>query len=228
MYGNEFEDLSYMFEGMDTDALAGIIGGVAIFGLLMGVFGIVLYVLKSLGMYTIAKRRGINNPWLAWLPIGNEWIAGSISDQYRYVAKNQTTNRRVIMLILAIAGIVLGGASTSASLSSFAKMMEAAMAENYDAMMAASSSGATGGLIGLLGSGVSIASIVFWYMSMYDLYSSSCPQNNVLFLVLSIIFGFLEPFFIFCNRNKDEGMPMRTNEFISQPPVEPWENVPQE
>ena len=241
MYGNEFEDFSYMLDGMDMELVAGIVAAVG-FGLLFAcVIGIVLYVFKSLGMYTIAKRRGINNPWLAWLPIGCEWIAGSISDQYQYVAKGKVTNHRIIMLVLAIAGIVVGWFESGASLAGFAQMMEAVMAEDMDALMAASGSTAVGGLIGLIGTGVSIASIVFWYISMYSLYSSCCPQNNVLFVVLSIFFGFLEPFFIFCNRNKDEGMPARTAqpEYEAAQPVQqfdyqpnriegdPWDNNPE-
>jgi hypothetical protein len=205
----------------------------------------VFYVLKSLGMYTIAKRRGINNPWLAWLPIGSEWIAGSIADQYQYVAKGKVTNNRIIMLILGIASIVISWFETGASLDSFAGMMDAVMMEDMDAMMAASGAAATSGLIALLGAGVSIAAVVFWYISMYNLYSSCCPENNVLFVVLSIFFGFLEPFFIFCNRNKDDGMPQRVAEPVQpqwqmpQPAPQidyqpnrvegdPWDNVPQE
>jgi hypothetical protein len=219
MYGNEFEDfaelegmLEGMLEGVDVEFLAGIALVVGVIGLIAAVLGLVFYVLKSLGMYTIAKRRGINNPWLAWLPVGNEWIAGSISDQYRYVAKGQVTNRRIIMLALSIAAFVLSGISSSVSMGSFAQMMEGAMMGNEDMIMQASGTGAVTSLISLLNSGVSIATIVFWYMSMYDLYSSTNPGSNVVMLVLSIFFGFLEPFFIFCNRNKDDGMPARTVE----------------
>ena len=46
-------------------------------------FGMVWYVLQSLGLYTIAERRGIRNPWLAWVPVANMWVLGSISDQYQ-------------------------------------------------------------------------------------------------------------------------------------------------
>ena len=53
--------------------------------LLLLVASVTMYVLQSLGAYTVAKRRGIHHPWLAWLPIGNVWIWGSISDQYQYV-----------------------------------------------------------------------------------------------------------------------------------------------
>ncbi len=238
MYGNEFEDLEYMLEGMDMEILGAVIGVVGVVMLVVGILAIVFYVLRSLGMYTIAKRRGITNPWLVWLPIGSDWIAGSIADQYQYVAKGKVTNNRIIMLILAIAGIVISWFETGASLGSLAGMMDAMMMEDMDAMMAASGSAAVGGLIGLLGAGVSIAAVVFWYISMYNLYSSCCPENNVLFLVLSIFFGFLEPFFIFCNRNKDDGMVQCAAEPVQSVPQidyqpnrvegDPWDNVPQE
>ena len=44
------------------------------------VAGLILAVLSALALYTIAKRREIANPWLAWIPLGQAWILGSISD----------------------------------------------------------------------------------------------------------------------------------------------------
>ena len=52
------------------------------------VFTIAMYVLSAWGMYTIANRRGIHRPWLAWIPVANMWILGSISDQYQLSVKN--------------------------------------------------------------------------------------------------------------------------------------------
>ena len=63
------------------------------------------------------------------------------------------------------------------------------------------------GLIPLVG--IAIAVMAIRYVAMYDLYTSCSPQNNVLFLVLSIFFTVTEPFFLFFIRNKDEGMPPR-------------------
>lgn len=59
-----------------------------------------VYVLMSLGLYTIAKRRGIHKPWMAWIPVGNMWILGCIADQYRHVALQQEKNRRRTLLVL--------------------------------------------------------------------------------------------------------------------------------
>lgn len=66
-----------------------------------GMFGIAIadYVLTSLSLYTIAKRRQINNPWMAWLPIANTWIVGSIADDYD--AQNKIPRKwRVVLLTL--------------------------------------------------------------------------------------------------------------------------------
>ena len=64
---NEFE---YMFSDMDLgmDVLAAFVGIALIVGLIALIIGIVSYVLTASGMYAIAKRRGINNAWMAWIP----------------------------------------------------------------------------------------------------------------------------------------------------------------
>lgn len=42
--------------------------------------GVALYVMGSLGTYTVAKHRGLKHAWLAWIPIGNSYIFGALSD----------------------------------------------------------------------------------------------------------------------------------------------------
>ena len=69
---------------------------------------IAMYVLTALGLYTMAKRRGINKAWLAWIPVVNCWLIGCISDQYRYVVKGQVKSKRRSLLILTIIQMILG------------------------------------------------------------------------------------------------------------------------
>ena len=59
------------------------------------------YVLTSLSLYTIAKRRLIGNPWLAWIPIGSVWIMGSIADDYD-AKMNINRKWRVVLLALML------------------------------------------------------------------------------------------------------------------------------
>ena len=56
-----------------------------------------IYVFIAISLYSMASRRGIRHAWLAWVPIGNNWILGSLSDQYRYLVKGKICRKRVIL-----------------------------------------------------------------------------------------------------------------------------------
>jgi len=47
-----------------------------VFVLLFLAIIVVLYVLKSIGLATMAEKRGIENAWLAWIPIADLYIMG--------------------------------------------------------------------------------------------------------------------------------------------------------
>ena len=36
--------------------------------------GIATWVLNAVAVYVIARRRGLNKPWLAWVPVLNVWL----------------------------------------------------------------------------------------------------------------------------------------------------------
>ena len=227
MYSDEFYELEQALEGVDGDIVLMVLGIIGVILLVVGLFALVSYILQSVGLYTLAKRRGIDNPWLAWIPVvGGYWIAGSIADQYRLVTEGSAQYKRMILLGLNVASFVLGFMST------FFNGMFWTMTEGATVSDMFSAYFASGSLIGLVISGISIAIMVFWHCSLYELYSSCNPKNNVLFLVLGIIFGFLVPFLIFACRNRDDGMPARREELRYEYRLnadardyrEPWDN----
>ena len=62
-----------------TDAQGlGLLLAAGIFGLLIVILALVFYVLFSLGLYTMANRRGISNAWLAWIPIAQFYTLGEV------------------------------------------------------------------------------------------------------------------------------------------------------
>lgn len=203
----------YDYPGMDAaESLAGGVAGFAlvfllVFYLLMFAFSILSYVLTSLGMYTIAKRRGIYNAWLSWIPVGSVWIMGSISDQYQYVVKGKVCNRRKVLLGLSIATVlmivpVIFGAILAATGTVGAGAGMAIILLAYLAMVV-----------------LTIILMVFEYIALYDLFASCNPSNAVLYLVLTIFVGVVLPFFVFSCRNKDLGM-------TPQVPVQPVQQIP--
>lgn len=62
---------------------------------------IVNYILTSLSLHTIAKRRLISKPWLAWIPVASVWTVGSIADDYD-ARMNINRKWRVVLLTLTL------------------------------------------------------------------------------------------------------------------------------
>lgn len=190
-------DSPYSYE-FNIEAMEGAAAVILVFYLLLLfallAFTVVAYVLQSLSFYTVAKRRGINNPWLAWIPFGVVWILGSISDQYQYLVKGKVKNRRKILLGIAIAyaalvSVLYIGLIISA-FSGMPAVMLIMMLLFYIAVIA-----------------FLIPSLIFQYMCYFDFYQSCDPDKAVLYFVLSLVISVTAPFFLFVCRKKDLGMP---------------------
>ena len=226
-YGNYYE-YDYGATARDASSFAGaVIGVMMVFYLLFFAFAVACYVLQSLGFYRIAKRRGIHNPWLAWLPIGNMWILGSISDQYQYVAKGKLRNRRKVLLGLNIAMYALAIPVIAGYVT-----MITGMLTGFAAYGVATGAGAALTVLGYLAMLVlGVIHTVFLYIALYDLYSSCEPGSSVLYIIFSILLQVTMPFFVFACRKKDYGMPPRkpqppVEEPAAQPKEQPLEETP--
>lgn len=185
-----------MAKTMETFAVGLVL---TVFGVML-IYALLLYVFQSVSLYTIASRRGIRYPGLAWVPIGSAWILGSISDQYYYANYRLIRNRRKLLLGLAIGQLVCGIASCFLSI----QMQNISGGSIADIYMSTS-------IFAICELGIAalaIVSSVFVFICQYHLYKSCNPNTATVFLVLSILFG-LYPFFFFADRNKDLGMPPR-------------------
>lgn len=175
-------------------------------------FSVVSYVFRSVGLYAIAKRRGIHHSWLAWLPVGNLWLLGSVADQYQYVAKGKIKNRRKVLLGLSVAVALayilcfVGGVAMGI----VTGMRDGSAAPGVGA-------GIVVALLGLVMLVVSVLLTVFRYISYYNLFASCNPNNATAFVVLGIIFPVTLPFFVFVCRKQDAGMPPRKSAVQTQP-----------
>lgn len=198
---------------------------------------ILVYILQALALYTIAKRRGIRKPWLAWIPFGNSWILGSLSDQYRYVTKREIKNKRKSLLGLEIAmSVLVIAVVVAASILLFtvlfgaggmmAGWLEAANTGDFSTVLnSVQNMELTESLIVvailLLGAAVAlipiaIAYLIVFWMAIYDLFRSCEPDKSTTYLVISlvgdfVVSGLYSVFMILC-KDKDLGMPPRKPE----------------
>ena len=210
-------DSMFSYDMME-EMVTSITTGQMIYNVSVNILNIVGYVLLALSLYTIAKRRGIANPWLAWVPVAQIWVLGSISDQFRYVTKAQVKNKRTTLLVMCIIYTVALAVLIVAALIGITRFVEFAMyaAEEEMTVQAMSLFLKLFGAFLLL-MGLALAYMIIYFIALYDVFMSVNPGNAVLFLVLSILFSITEPFFIFFNRKKDTGMPPRCD--VPQAPV---------
>lgn len=209
-----------------------------------------VYVFTALALYTMAKRRGIKNPWLAWIPFANAWLLGCVSDQYRAVARGETKYRRRVLLWTEIMTSVTAALVTVLCFTMLGRMftimyelfgigisdlmdpeklailesMEGQMSEADAQRLLSAVMGPGVGmvLLALVLAPVAIINMVFGFIALHDIYKSCDPSNATLYLVLSILIGYAQPVFLFLCRNKDLGMPMRQE---PQPVYIPYEPV---
>ena len=212
---------SHVMEESILALLSGFFSGIPSF-----VIGIVTYIFTALALYTIAKRRCISKPWLSWIPVVNVWVLGSLSDQYRYVVRGENKSKRKTLLVLSIIGNALAFVFFAMVIWLVVRLiMVTAVGQNPESMVVPLV-GAAITILPLLG--VAIALAIVQYMALYDVYTSCDPQNNVLFLVLSILIPVTQPIFLFVCRQKDFGMPPRRPEYGCIPPQQGWQQPPQQ
>lgn len=174
---------------------------VTLYSLLIA-FSVVAYILQGKAFSAIARRRGIEKPWLAWVPIGNMWLLGCISDQYRYLTYNQQCNKRGKLLWTEI-GVLAAGVLVCV----FAVI--ALVADQRSSNGIAWDVSVLTLLVSLAMLAVAIVYCVVYYKACYDLFRSCDPDKSLLFLLVSIFASYPLPFFIYSCRNKDLGMPPR-------------------
>lgn len=194
--------------------------------------GIAGYVLTALAIYSISRRRELRKPWLAWIPVVNCWLLGSLSDQYRYVVKGENRSKRKWLLWLSIAKLLLTTAIVVLGIAVAGSVLFGGFRKESLLLQRI-----MGPLIGIAGvslpmAGITLAYAVIYFMALYDLYQSLDPSNAVLYLVLSVLFPITKPFFLFFNRDRDDGMPPRRQKTVyeeaprwqpQEPEQEPWE-----
>ena len=174
------------------------------------------YVLLALGLFAIAKRRRLQNAWMAWVPVLNLWLLGCISDQYRYVTCGQERQRRTLLLVLGIAEAVLKSALFVGMLWGLGNFLQDIRSLG-DLLLRGSWQLLKYAGWSLLISSFGAVFTMFKCFALYDLYSSCLPDKKALFTVLSVLgyvtgIDLVPALLVFLCRSKEEGMPPRMEE----------------
>jgi hypothetical protein len=107
------------FNGLTDDQIAGLAAGGGIMAILAAYFlvvlviGIVVWILTSIPLFTMAKNAGVTNAWLAWIPIGNMYVLNALGgDEFSLWGDKIHFNERInafwLFLALSFGGGLLG------------------------------------------------------------------------------------------------------------------------
>ena len=80
------------------------LGGFFVFIILA--LSITMYVLSSIGLYKLAANQKIDNPWMAWIPVANLYILGSIIKSLK-IDSYQIPNIQLVLPIGFLLTIIL-------------------------------------------------------------------------------------------------------------------------
>ncbi len=177
------------------------IGAIAV----SAVIGIAIYLLESISVYKMAKSAEIKNPWLAFVPVANDWVFGTLAEKYK--KKNGTKSARFGIILPVLEGIVLieSIALTIFTVISVKEITGYALdAVNTSAEMAPEQFMSLIPVIILYFAliAVAISYAVVFFIALWRVYSSFDKSNATLYIVLSVIFTISVPIILFIIRNR--------------------------
>ena len=167
------------------DDLTAVIFLLVMFGVYFAILGLLLtnYIVFSLSLYKIACKRKISNAWLSWLPIGCDWIMGSITDSFDEENGKSHSWRKVLLitsiltvLILYVSFIVMIVSAVIAALNGIADndlMAFTPFLFSYFGIIAGS----------IASSVLTMVQIVCYYR----IYDEICPSKTVKYLIFTFL-----------------------------------------
>lgn len=173
---------------------------ILIFALLGVVINLVLYILRSIGLYKIAVNRGMSGAGLAWIPFVGYYRIGSIADD---IAAREGTQSyfRYFLLAGSIVSFLFSSASSGAIISSIVDSINSRGLYGRAFPRTFMAAGLANSVISL----ISLTVFVLTIVALNKIYKNYRPASSTAWTVLSIL-PFMQSIFLFVIR-KDAPVP---------------------
>lgn len=194
--------LSQIFEeaGFTEGDLMVFAGIMIVYFAFLGIILLAMYLLEAVGLYGMAQRSGISRPWRGFVPFANTFLFGKIAEKYRRRDGKRSAKFSVLLLVFEVLTLIF-----SITTMAFVISMISVLATSYnDSELNAS---IVVPMIAMLACcfvliGVLIAYVVIYYVALWRIFTAFDYNNATVYFVLSILFSFLGPIFLFVLRNK--------------------------
>lgn len=189
---------------IDRETLFGIIFAFVLYTAVMAAVCLALYILRAIGIYKMSKTAGVEYPWLSFIPVANSFTLGRLAERYHKNPIEKPSKYSVILLILhiieKIGEIVFSVLFFIIALNATRSIIGVALHDDeIDERLFFYFVLAFGASVFFILSALAFA--IVKYIALWRVYASFDGKNAVLFTVLSVLFNFLEPVFLFVIRN---------------------------
>lgn len=177
------------------------IGAIAV----SAVIGIAIYLLESISVYKMAKSAEIKNPWLAFIPVANDWVFGTLAEKYK--KKNGVKSARfgIILTVLSVIELVCSAVMLVFMIivtKNILDMAYGAVENSTEVTPEQLAALIPIIIIYFVLIAVSMAYLIVTYIAMWRIYASFDKANATLYIVLSVLFSISSPIILFIIRNR--------------------------
>lgn len=167
---------------------------------------VALFILREFGIFNISKRMELKNPWICFIPVADTYALGRIAEKYQRADQKKPTNFKMLLPIMNTIGYVLAVIFISLLFSAISSVLDSAKLaiEADKAMTMADFKVLIPVFIVYLFALTSF--IVFkalYFISLWRVYAIFNKAMATRYIILSVLFSFLIPFFLFTLRNDD-------------------------
>lgn len=164
-----------------------------------------LYILRAAGIYKMALNAGIKQPWIAFVPVANAYTFGLIAEKNNRKKTTEKTKFSVVLLTLRIIGTVFFVAAAVTFVIATSKILTFAYtAYENDTKLSLEALGSIVLPIVLFAvfTLVTLAFIIIRYIALWRIYNAYDSSNAAAYTVVSVLFNFTDPIFLFILRNR--------------------------
>lgn len=176
--------------------------GIVIFGM-----ALVLYLLKAFAVYEMSKSAQLSRPWLAFIPIVNEYAFGRLAERYQKRDGTRSMRFGIVLPVLGVLTQVMAYTAIAMLIVVCFKtilsniIIDEQLTEEMLLTLISDILPAIGILI--LAGIIATVYTVFYFIAYWRVTSIYDFANATLYTVLSIFFSFLMPIFLFIIRKRE-------------------------
>ena len=195
--------LSQIFEeaGMNESDLMVFAGIMLVYFAFFSIIAVAMYLLQAFGLYGMAKGSEIRAPWRGFVPFANIFLFGKIAEKYRKKDGKSSAKFGGLLLAFEILTLVFAAVCLAFTVSMIFVIIASSGEAELGAEIVAPMFAMLISCLVLVG--VSIAYAVMYYVALWRIFAAFDYNNATVYLVLSIVFSFLGPIFLFILRNKE-------------------------